>query len=124
MLVARFSDNIEMDIKRGFSCWMHPGLGGSIKECERDAEELGLNCDVRELPEGGYGLVHHEGLSCYALDAETVEAAIEEVKNNNRYDGSGFGHTTVGEIKLLASVNIGKQRMLHILEVEGVECES
>lgn len=128
MLVARFSENIENDIKRGWSTWMLPGLGGSYSDCEQDIEDFGFgNAEIREFPEypGSYGVVHHEGLSCYLLDAENVEDAITEVIEN-KLDGSGYGYATIGKVTLLKTVPSKEMRSirdLHILEVEDCERE-
>lgn len=128
LLVARFSDNIHADIDRDWSTWMLPGLGGTYKDCEQDIEDFGFgDSEIREFPEypGSFGVVHHEGLSCYLLDAESVEDAIKEVKE--RYlDGSGYGHTTIGKVLLLKTIpakEVGSIRDLHILAVEDCEAE-
>lgn len=128
MFVARFSDNIQDDIKRGWSTWMTPGLGGSIADCEQDIEDGYAEGVIREFPEfpGCFGIVHHEGLSCYYLESETLDDAIEEVKGCAGMDGSGFGYATVGEVKLIKTISrkeLGSIRDLHILEVEDCECE-
>lgn len=128
MLVARFSDNIEADIKRNWSAWMTPGLGGSYDDCIQDVKDGFAEGEIREFPEypGCFGIVHHEGLSCYALESETIEDAIEEVRKNVYADGSGYGQKTVGKIKLLFTVShveMKTQRDLHILEVEDCENE-
>lgn len=128
LLVARFSNDIKADIERGWSTWMLPGLGGTYSDCEQDAEDFGFsNAEIREFPEhpGSFGIIHHEGLSCYLLDAESVEEAIEEVKERH-LDGSGYGHATIGKVLLLRSIpakEAGSIRDLHILEVEDCKLE-
>lgn len=128
MLVARFSDNIQADIERGWSTWMLPGLGGSYEDCKRDIEDFGFgNAEIREFPEypGCYGVVHHEGLSCYPLESENVEDAIAEVLEQH-FDGSGYASATIGKVTLLKSVPSKEMRSirdLHILEVEDCETE-
>lgn len=127
MLVARFSDNIEADIIRNWSTWMTPGLGGDYNDCMKDIEDGFADGEIREFPEfpGCYGIVHHEGLSCYALEAETIEDAIEEVKDRCHF-GCGYGERTIGKVKLLHTVShieMETERDLHILEVEDCECE-
>lgn len=128
MLVARFSENIEADIKRGWSTWMTPGLGGSYEDCEQDIEDGFANGEIREFPEhhGCFGIVHHEGLSCYCLEADNINDAIEEIKASPNMYGAGYGYATIGDVKLLMTVSakeIGSQRDLHILEVEDCEKE-
>lgn len=128
MLVARFSDNIEADIKRGWSTWMLPGLGGSYEDCLQDIEDFGFrDAEIREFPEypGCYGVVHHEGLSCYPLESENVDDAIAEVLDS-KLDGSGYASATIGKVTLLKSVSskeIRSIRDLHILEVDDCETE-
>ena len=124
ILAARFSNDINADIKRGWSAWMHPNLGGTVEECLEDAELLGLDTvDIREFPDGGFALVHHDGLSCYVLESTEVESAIEEVKAST-HSGDGYGEVTIGKVKVLKSVKIkGCRRTLHILEIEDYESE-
>lgn len=138
MLVARFSDNIDADIKRNWSAWMLPGLAGSYEDCLQDAmnnsNEGGLGLSeseaikiVREFPEhpGCFGCVHHEGLSAYLLESDSIEQAIEEVKRL-ALDGSGYGIATKGPVKLLSTIPagvIGTLRDLHILECEDYTLE-
>lgn len=128
MLVARYSDNIQADIERNWSTWMTPGLGGSYFDCKQDVEDFGFrNAEIREFPEypGCFGIVHHEGLSCYLLESENVDDGIIEVKSS-AMDGSGYGYATIGKIKVLKSVSAKDMRSvrdLHILEVEDCETE-
>ena len=124
ILAARFSDDIHADVARNWSAWMHPNLGGTIEECQEDAELLGLdNIDIREFPDGGFALVHHNGLSCYVLESTDVDSAIEEVKAST-HSGDGYGEASIGKVKVLKSVKIeGYRRTLHILEIENYESE-
>lgn len=138
MLAARFSDNIEADIKRNWSAWMLPNLFGSYEANISDAmnrqDEGGLGLSeeeapavVREFPEypGCFGCVHHNGLSAYPLDAGSVEDAIKEVKAE-AHDGSGYGIRTIGYVTVIATISreaINSERDLHILEIEDYESE-
>jgi len=133
MLVARFSDNITADIARDWSAWMLPNLAGTREECVQDAiEHLGLSEGraeriVKEFPEhpGSFGCVHHDGLSCYLLDADDVEGAIKEAKGR-AHDGSGYGVRTIGKVELVATIrkeDIGSARDLHILSIEDYGSE-
>ena len=128
MLVARFSDNIQEDIKRNWTSWMTPNLGGSKEDLELDLNDGYASGEIREFPEfaGCYGIVHHNGLSCYYLESENIDDAVIEVKNSKCMDGSGFGYKTVGGISLVMTISkkeIGSDRDLHILEVEDCDCE-
>lgn len=128
MLVARYSDNIQNDINRGWSAWMTPGLAGTYEDCQQDIEDGFGNGDIVEFPEfpGCYGIKHHNGLSCYELESENIEDAIKEVKETSNMDGSGYGSKTVGTIKLLKTIPASEMhsiRNLHILEVEDTESE-
>ncbi|MEG1839208.1 MAG: hypothetical protein RR220_07960, partial [Bacteroidaceae bacterium] len=85
------------------------------------------NGEIREFPEhrGCFGIVHHEGLSCYRLESDTVEEAIEEIRESCK-DGSGFGYATVGEVRLLKTISAKEMeslRDLHILDVEDIVSE-
>ena len=127
MLVARFSDNIQEDILRGWSAWMTPGLGGSKEDCKQDIEYGYADGEIIEFPEhkGCFGIKHHNGLSCYYLESECIEDAIDEIKIL-KLDGSGYGEKTVGNIKLVKTISkedIKTIRDLHILEVEDCESE-
>lgn len=126
VLVARFSDDIDADIKRGWSAYQHPALGGTRAEVERDAREMNVtDPDIRKLPGGGYALVHHEGLSAYPISSESVDGAQQEVLATTN-DGSGYGHRTTGKIRKMRTIPkelIGSIRDLHILEVSGSEVE-
>lgn len=137
MLVVRFSDNIEADIQRGWSAWMSPGCGGTYEDCladfdPNDPESVlkGCKVDIREFPEfpGSFGCVHHEGLSCYYLEAENVEDALKEVRaNQSKFNGCGYGDYTVGNVRLLKSISKeewGSDRDMHILEVEDCQEEN
>lgn len=124
----RFSDDIEADIRRDWSAYMHPSLGGTYEECERDCEEYGLPVDIREFEDGGFACVHHDGLSCYALEncnsVEDVIAAFN--KDRALYDGSGFAQQTVGKVQLIKSIpagSVGRFRDMHILLIDDFSNE-
>lgn len=83
----------------------------------------GLHRDPRS---GAWLMKHHDGLSVYLVDAETIEEAIEEAKNSAAMDGSGYGVATVGTIAVLKTVPAAEAnslRDLHILEIEDYKTE-
>lgn len=118
MYVARFTADPQDDIQRGWSGWM----GCDWKTLQDAAEFHGIETDSQDndelldlLSEEGYDirfderlnawrLVHHEGLSCFSLEASSVEAAIEEARNAD-LKWHGFGSRTLGAVKLVASVD-------------------
>jgi hypothetical protein len=79
-------------------------------------DELDLDIRFHEFAQE-YMLVHHDGLSCYTLEAETEEEAVKEVqdklKNNiMAFPWCGFGDTTEGSVKFVMSIC----ETLHIFE--------
>jgi HK97 family phage portal protein len=126
-LVARYSDDIDADIKRGWSAYQHPNYGGTRAEVLQDAEDMGIkDPEIRKIPQGGYALVHHDGLSSYPLNSEGVDEATLEAHSSAGFDGSGYGHSTIGKIRKMRTIPkelIGSLRDLHILEVEDSEVE-
>jgi hypothetical protein len=112
MFIARYSENIQEDIKRNWSSWNFGQLGfegteEELKEKMQNAinEETSfdisgfelwgndiLNADIRELYAGYWVLVDNvntpEGLSCIDLDASNLEEAITEAKSKD-YTGDG-----------------------------------
>lgn len=98
---------------------MSPGCGGTYEDCVNDyapegqdwidftGGQIGLysQMDIREFPEfsGSFGCVHHEGLSCYYLEAQNVEddeqytvelmtpdEFIRQINNNNCHFGQQY----------------------------------
>jgi len=66
--------------------------------------------------------VHHEGLSCWRLDAETLDEAVEEARVKDargEIEWGGFGFATIGAVKYVASVS----ETLHIFECNHVTSE-
>ncbi len=130
MFVARFSDNIQADIERGWSAWMTPGLCGSYDDCQQDIAD-GYACgDIREFPEkpGSYGIVHHQGLSAYLLSADDEDSAVEEAiaaAKGGKIDGSGFGVAAFNcqLVRTIPRELVKSQRELHILRCEDYESE-
>lgn len=64
--------------------------------------------------------VHHDGLSCFLLEAEDEEEAIAEGKAlASMWPDKGFGYQTEGSIRLVCSLPDD----WHILECEDVSLE-
>lgn len=129
--VARFSDNINADIKRNWSAWMTPGLAGSYEDCKQDIADGYAHGEIREFPEypGCYAIVHHEGLSSYLLNAENENTAIKEAietAKSGKIDGSGFGIAAINckLVKTISRKKINSQRDLHILICEDIKSEN
>lgn len=86
--------------------------------CSELAEERGL-CYDKTL--GKWRVKHHDGLSCWALEAQTVEEAVREALSRNDVKWGGFGQRTLGKVRLVCAVpNIDN---LYIFECEDVEDE-
>src|SRR5579885_2831446 len=110
MFVARYTVNPEADVKRGWSAWM--GISEDTEEkalslaldqatlseedrqivdewYDYDVEALreiakNYNVDVRfDEDANKWRLFHHDGLSCWSLNAETIEDAIRESESSN-----------------------------------------
>lgn len=137
--VARWSQNIEGDIQRGWSAWQSgqwgcADLGDFLSSLyltdaysedeltpellEEIAEE---NNVIFDEVDGCWRQFHHNGLSCYPLNAETVEEAIEIVSTENVGDGAGFGHRTIGKVRVVARIHElvdGENYALYVLECE------
>ncbi len=138
---VRFSTRIQEDIKRGWSAWMNTrteNLAEFVQIClnfcwnekasnlqdeERYEEVLEIYEDILDIRMDGnqYAIVHHEGLSCFGLEAEEEEEAIEEaVEFVNNFDGSfAIGEMTIGEIKIIKEIQDG----WYLLETEDFTAE-
>ena len=120
--VARFTTDPEADIKRGWSGWMgvtYSSLKSAVNELLGDVEEVAFG-DIDDLGDdeladmlsdagrdvrfdeafGEYRLVHHEGLSCFRLDAQTLDEAVIE----QHPDAIGEGWKTVGTVRHICEV--------------------
>ena len=98
MFVARISSNLEADLRAGFTCWetaetpeelaqtMTAQIALEAAEIDLDdyddvveaMEAAGL--DVRQRPDGRWGIFHYDGLAAWALQADTLEEAIDEAR--------------------------------------------
>jgi hypothetical protein len=82
------------------------------------------NYDIRYHEAAGvWCLCHHEGLSCWRLNASTVEEAVEEARQMDAdclIQWGNFGDRTVGQVRYVASVS----ETLHIFECDDVERET
>lgn len=142
--VARYSTSIEKDITLGFSCWLGDhgtdivsaleidGFNG--EELEARYERFGSEYDSFEaylkdvvLDEsnivwderfGAYRTFHHNGLSCWALEAETEAEAIEEARNVSM--DMTLAQHTIGSIRIVAEV----AENLYLLECDAYGNES
>jgi len=139
MFVARYTDNPEGDIKRGWSGFM----GVEAETVQRfvalytydapdDADEMSdddlldwlmdtHNIDLRydEALEM-WRQVHHDGLSCWPLDAETAEDALAEaaeMDHAGQIGWSGFGSYTEGKVTYVGRIE-GTHDPLHVFECD------
>lgn len=140
MYVARFTTNPAGDIQRGWSAWMSDGWESEREALESVARMLPQysdyaetypdltddeivdriiereEIDVRYHPTlRRWYHVHHDGLSCFPLDAESVDEAVAEARGAS-LEWSGFGAATVGEVRLVGHAGGD----LYVFEVEGV----
>lgn len=140
MFVARFTDNPEADIKRGWSGWMgqeypspldaayvhYLGDDDNLELEELDEDEildiLGRNgYDLRyDEAHANWRICHHDGLSCWKLEAKTIEDAIVEAEVAP-IDWVGFGYATVGTVRLVAKTS---KENLYIFECDRVDIEN
>lgn len=80
-----------------------------------------VNADIRfNEVWNRWQVVHHDGLSCWILDAESVEDAVTEAKQSNLV-WYGFGSHTVGKVSYVCAVE-GIEH-LHIFECEDTSVE-
>lgn len=118
--VMRYSNNIESDIRRGWSA-----LAGMRFESEEKAREFfsdyfGDNeMDIRfDVDQNQYAVVHHDGLSCYVVEDDGDEVAnIDDIRKNATLTQAEL---TTGKVKLIESFGDG----WHLLECGGYEKES
>lgn len=128
MFIARFSNHIQEDIKRGWSSWNfgEDGIEGSEEQIEAWKQESidngqpfyisGFelwgddikNADIRELYPGYWVLVDNEngcgqGIFGIELDAVNLEEAIEEAERSD-YFGEGVRFNP-DDYELVKSIN-------------------
>lgn len=143
--VVRTSERILEDVSRGFSCFMgvYPSAEHTPQYAEAEARleekfpfaeseeirEMALDAICGEFPGGVvelapavWAVFHHEGLSCYRLEADTKEAALAEARQQSPHIG-GDGDATVGAVRLIASWRRDGCWM-HLLECEDVRAEN
>jgi hypothetical protein len=154
--VARFSPNIESDIKRGWSGYM----GSHGVTAEEALESIGVYLDdmdleaaqarwvrtygsqnedydfwygefTRDLAEskglrfdddlGEWRAFHHDGLSCWALEATDDAAAMGEAADAG-IEWAGWGQSTIGSIRVVGKVmgtgDPAKDEFLWVLECD------
>jgi len=86
MLFMRSTNDAEKDLKGGYSYHQSDFKAGTIDwledgETEKQwvAKRFGCDEEEIEIAEDGYYVQALEGLCAYALEAETLEEAIEEI---------------------------------------------
>ena len=142
MIVVRFSKNIQADVKRNWSAWMNTrteNLAEFIQVCldhcwsekaselqdeENYQEALEIFEELLDIRIDGnqYAIVHHDGLSCFGLEAEEEKEAITEAEEFvENFDMSFFvnGDKTLGEIKIIKEIS----ENWYLLEVEDFTTE-
>lgn len=148
MYAIRYSLDIEGDIQRDWSAWMGMryasfldlvNSAGEISEyeysewCEsRDLDETTeeaaeeyvtekLGWDVRIDPKTGeFCAVHHDGLSCYVVDEEDLDATNEVAARWNEKGAlpSGEGKMTVGAVEVVTAFG-----NWYVLKCDGLNVE-
>ncbi len=109
IFVARFTECPEYDIERGWSAWMdYEGeTKGELMDSYRSEHP---EADLRKLRVGYHKVhkrwvvIHHKGLSCFALSSSTPETACEEAVRkfeNGEIEREGFGQMTDGKVSLV-----------------------
>ena len=149
MYALRYSPNIHNDIQRGWSAWMGMRFASYLDlvntaaeiseydyaewaeardldtESEETAEEyvnhLGWHTAI-DPHTNEVCCVHHDGLSVYGLDAETLAEAVTEGRAQADFLGAawGFGYATVGTVKIAADLGDN----WYVLEVEDMTPEN
>jgi len=152
MFVARYSFNPEYDAQRLWTGYPEPtsatkeGLAellielGVVKLPRRlndaywdgdvDAAEAAIEYvleeqDIRYHEEAGLWMLvlNPRGLSCWPLNASSIEEAVEEatvLNNNNAIAWGDVGWVTVGNVRYVTSVS----GILHIFDCDDVEKET
>lgn len=144
--VARYSTTIEKDIELGFSCWLGDlGTdlvsaleidGFNVEALEARYERFGSSYDSFEdylkavvLDEshlvwderfGAYRSFHHDGLSVWALDAETEADATTAAMQYATPGAMELAQYTIGTVRIVAEV----AENLYLLECDAYGNES
>jgi len=136
MFIVRQSEHIQEDIKRNWSSWNYgqegfEGTEDELNEClESITDENPFfisgfeiwpddvqSSEIKELYDGYWVLVDNtrgNGLSCNTLEIETLEEAIEEVKEN----GIDLGDGETVDCSNAKVVWSDEEDFIHILEIE------
>lgn len=90
-------------------------------------EDVADDLNLRQDPHtGAWRPFHHNGLSCWALDADNIDDAIVEAAQRN-IQWAGFGQVALGNIQCVAKiVNTGNQEkdeFLYIFECDEIQVE-
>lgn len=126
--VIRNTMTPEYDIERNWSAWIYGAWDTEAQALQSLAEDSALYDDYRDrYPDlegseilekiidtaqydvrynkayGKWQHVHHEGLSCYELEAETEEEAQIEAQTTEA-PWHGFGETTCGKVRLICHI--------------------
>src|SRR5580704_4249871 len=113
IFVARFTECPEYDIKRDWSAWMdYEGetkaeLIDSSRSEHPDADLPNLRVGYQKV-HMRWVVIHHKGLSCFALYSSTPEAACEEaVKRfeSGEIGREGFAQMTDGKVSLVCRLS-------------------
>lgn len=134
VLVARFTDCPEYDIKRGWSASMD--YSGKTKnealfsfmdehpEIDPDSVSVGYH-SVHKV----WVVVHHrDGLSCWRLKASTEAEAIAEARQacvSGKIERAGFGDVTLGRVELVAKLDVRDSggNPLCVFSCDGIDPE-
>jgi len=145
MFVARYTNNPEGDIQRGWSGFMgaeaetvQKFVALFIYDAPEDADEMSDDAlldwlldthdiDLRyDEALGAWRQVHHDGLSCWPLDAETAEEACAEaaeMDKGGKIAWAGFGSYTQGKVRYVGRIE-GTGDPLHIFECDHTQVEA
>lgn len=145
MFVVRYSTTIEKDIELGFSCYMGT-LGTSVVDAleidgydietlEARYERFGGDESFEEylvenvVPDSGiifderfgaYRSYHHAGLSCWGLEADSVEGAIAEATQHVGCAGAELAQYTIGTVHIVREIAAN----VYLLECESYANET
>jgi hypothetical protein len=116
--VLRFSYDIDSDIRRGWSAY-----GGLRFDTEEEArsffdDETGSLNVCFDADRDQYGVVHHDGLSCFVIEEDEEEIAdADYIRKHATLTQAEY---TIGKVKVLESYGDD----WHLLECESYGKES